>query len=105
MPYTFEGIGEEQIVKLPTGEVVKLRLVAERIMTRKQVRERVRALRAEINALREQLRMPEPSEAELIEIGKQYHPYYQLDRENIRARIDALQAEIERLKSLVPEVE
>ncbi len=44
------------------------------------------ALRQEKEALEEQLKMPEPTEEELLEQGKAMHPYYQ-DKTWIEQRI------------------
>lgn len=98
MPYTLE-IGESQIVKLPSGEVAEISLQVKYILTRQQVRERIAALKQQIESLKALLDTPRPSNAELIELGKQYHPYYTINRDEIRAQIQVLQAQIAELRS------
>ena len=63
---------ESQTVVSEDGKTsIKYRVVAEVI--------NLEELRQEKKDLEEQLEMPEPSDKELIEEGKAYHPYYQQD--------------------------
>ena len=63
---------ESQTVVSEDGKTaIKYKVVAEVI--------NLEELRQEKKDLEEQLEMPEPSDKELIEEGKAYHPYYQQD--------------------------
>ena len=48
------------------------------------------ALRKEKEALEAQLAEKEPSEEELVELGRQFHSYYTKDTEAITARIEKI---------------
>ena len=74
-------IKEPQIKRVDDKQAVRYRVVAEPID--------LEALRREKEALEEILNMHEPSEEELIELGKSHHPFY-IDKTNIQKRIDKI---------------
>jgi len=59
----------------------------------KVVEERIdlEVLRQEKSNLEAQLQTKEPSEKELIEMGKMIHPYYQTDKVAIQKRLDEIE--------------
>lgn len=79
-------ITEPQIVRSKDGKTaVKYTVVKETID--------LEALKAEKESLEAQLNEKEPSESELINLGRASHPFYMIDKASIKARI----AEINKL--------
>ena len=73
-------IKEPQIVISKDGKTaVKYTVVKETID--------LEALKAEKESLEAQLNEKEPSESELINLGRAFHPFYMLDRTSVEQRI------------------
>lgn len=70
---------KEEVVKVDDKEAIRYNVVEERID--------LEALRREKAMLEEQLAVKEPTNEELVELGKGYHDYYTLDRVFITKRI------------------
>ena len=70
---------KEKIVKVSDKEAIRYKVVEERID--------LEALRREKEALEEQLNLKEPTEEELIELGKSISFFYQQDKSYLQARI------------------
>ena len=82
-------VNTEQIVKVDENTAKRIKVVEETID--------LEALRQEKESLEEQLNMPEPSQEELIELGKTIHPYY-ADRAAIEARISQIEEVLKNFK-------
>ena len=73
-------VKEPQIVKVDKDTAIKYSVVEERID--------LNALKQEKVNLEAQLEEKEPSEKELSEAGRAFHPYFMQDKSSIQARID-----------------
>ena len=56
-------------------------------------------LKGKLRKLMAELDMPEPSEAELLEVGRSVHPYYR-DRQEVEEQIKALIKQIKTLEEI-----
>lgn len=101
MALVFESPDEELLQEQPDGTFIKARVVVE-LARRGDLRDRLRALKSEREYLQAVLSMPKPSKQELIELGKTVHPYY-AERARAAQRLDAVSAEIERLRAVLKE--
>jgi len=73
----------EQIVKVDENTAKRYKVVEETID--------LEALRQEKQQLEQELNWQEPTEAELIELGKMQHPYYMRDENFIKNRIKEIE--------------
>lgn len=78
---------KEQVVSIDTKTAIKYRVIEEKID--------LEALKAEKASLEAQLVAKEPTEKELIEMGKAFHPYYQRDIEAIKKRIEEIDGNLQ----------
>lgn len=81
---------KEKIVKVDENTAIRYRVVEEKID--------LAALRQEKTSLEAESAMKEPSQEELIDLGKMQHPFYFPDKETIQQRIqdiDGILAETE----------
>ena len=71
-----------QIINIDENTAIKYIVVEETI--------NLERLRQEKEMLTSQLNMPEPADEVLIDMGKRIHPFYQINRDQLQARIDQI---------------
>ena len=100
MPITLEP-GEEKILEQPDGAFLKARLVVEPL-SRRDLRERLRALKSEREYLQAALGQNPPGKEELLAWARENHPFFR-ERGDAEVRLAAVQAEIDRLRGVLKE--
>ena len=76
-------ITEEQIVKIDKDTAVRYKVVEERID--------LKALRREKESLEAELATKEPTKEELVMLGRAFHPYYMIDRQDVENKIKEIE--------------
>jgi hypothetical protein len=74
---------KEEIVKSADGKTATRFRVIEEIIDLEGLRREKERLESELNAT-------EPSNEELVEMGRMYHPFYMINKESHQARIDVI---------------